>query len=108
MYELRQKFPKVPIMALTATATPRVQKDILNQLQMTRPQVYVLLAWLCISFMQTYSTTDSCYRGVVPLSPFRFTMSFNRQNLKYAVLPKKPKKVDEDCISWIKKHYPRK
>lgn len=35
-------------------------------------------------------------------------MSFNRTNLKYAVLPKKPKKVDEDCVSWIKKHYPRK
>lgn len=75
MHELRQKFPKVPIMALTATATPRVQKDILNQLQMTQPQV--------------------------------FTMSFNRTNLKYLVLPKKPKKVDEDCIEWIKKHYPR-
>lgn len=29
------------MMALTATATPRVQKDILNQLNMTRPQVYV-------------------------------------------------------------------
>ncbi|KAM3870622.1 recQ-like DNA helicase BLM [Diretmus argenteus] len=75
LHELRQKFPQVPIMALTATATPRVQKDILNQLQMTRPQV--------------------------------FTMSFNRTNLKYYVLPKKPKKVDEDCINWIKKHYPR-
>ena len=35
-------------------------------------------------------------------------MSFNRTNLKYAVLPKKPKKVDEDCIAWIKKYYPRK
>ncbi|XP_053282745.1 recQ-like DNA helicase BLM isoform X1 [Pleuronectes platessa] len=75
LHELRQKFPNVPMMALTATATPRVQKDILNQLSMTRPQV--------------------------------FTMSFNRTNLKYAVLPKKPKKVDEDCINWIKKHYPR-
>ncbi|KAM8861023.1 recQ-like DNA helicase BLM [Synchiropus picturatus] len=75
LHELRRKFPNVPMMALTATATPRVQKDILNQLNMTRPQV--------------------------------FTMSFNRTNLKYAVLPKKPKKVDEDCISWIKKHYPR-
>ncbi|XP_044048027.1 Bloom syndrome protein homolog isoform X2 [Siniperca chuatsi] len=75
LHELRQKFPNVPMMALTATATPRVQKDILNQLNMTRPQV--------------------------------FTMSFNRTNLKYAVLPKKPKKVDEDCITWIKKHYPR-
>ncbi|XP_061577853.1 recQ-like DNA helicase BLM isoform X2 [Cololabis saira] len=75
LHELRQKFPNVPMMALTATATPRVQKDILNQLNMTRPQV--------------------------------FTMSFNRTNLKYCVLPKKPKKVDEDCINWIKKHYPR-
>ncbi|XP_034444312.1 Bloom syndrome protein homolog isoform X1 [Hippoglossus hippoglossus] len=75
LHELRQKFPNVPMMALTATATPRVQKDILNQLNMSRPQV--------------------------------FTMSFNRTNLKYAVLPKKPKKVDEDCINWIKKHYPR-
>ncbi|XP_061781212.1 recQ-like DNA helicase BLM isoform X2 [Nerophis lumbriciformis] len=73
--ELRQKFPKVPMIALTATATPRVQKDILNQLNMTRPQI--------------------------------FTMSFNRANLKYSVLPKKPKKVDEDCINWIRKHYPR-
>lgn len=42
LHELRQKFPKVPMMALTATATPRVQKDILNQLNMTRPQVYVV------------------------------------------------------------------
>lgn len=75
LHELRQKFPKVPMIALTATATPRVQKDILNQLNMTRPQV--------------------------------FTMSFNRTNLKYSVLPKKPKKVDEDCIDWIKKHHPR-
>ncbi|TUB69603.1 Bloom syndrome protein [Bagarius yarrelli] len=74
MNELRRKFPKVPVMALTATATPRVQKDILNQLAMTRPQV--------------------------------FSMSFNRHNLKYSVLPKNPKKVDEDCINWIKKHYP--
>ncbi|XP_022057037.1 recQ-like DNA helicase BLM isoform X2 [Acanthochromis polyacanthus] len=75
LHELRQRFPNVSMMALTATATPRVQKDILNQLNMTRPQV--------------------------------FTMSFNRANLKYSVLPKKPKKVDEDCICWIKKHYPR-
>uniref|UniRef100_A0A672I2W6 RecQ-like DNA helicase BLM n=1 Tax=Salarias fasciatus TaxID=181472 RepID=A0A672I2W6_SALFA len=75
LHELRQKFPNIPMMALTATATPRVQKDILNQLNMSRPQV--------------------------------FTMSFNRTNLKYSVLPKKPKKVDEDCVSWIKKHYPR-
>ncbi|XP_073425104.1 recQ-like DNA helicase BLM isoform X2 [Dendrobates tinctorius] len=71
---LRQKFPSVPMMALTATANPRVQKDILNQLKMTRPQI--------------------------------FSMSFNRDNLKYDVLPKKPKKVAYDCVAWIKKNHP--
>ncbi|KAK2524429.1 Blm [Columba guinea] len=71
---LRKKFHSVPMMALTATANPRVQKDIQNQLEMLKPQV--------------------------------FTMSFNRQNLKYDVLPKKPKKVATDCLEWIKKYHP--
>ncbi|NXQ59605.1 BLM protein, partial [Anthoscopus minutus] len=71
---LRRKFHSVPMMALTATANPRVQKDILNQLEMLKPQV--------------------------------FTMSFNRHNLKYDVLPKKPKKVAMDCLEWIKKYHP--
>ncbi|NXX56164.1 BLM protein, partial [Scopus umbretta] len=71
---LRKKFRSVPMMALTATANPRVQKDIQNQLEMLRPQV--------------------------------FTMSFNRHNLKYDVLPKKPKKVAMDCLEWIKKYHP--
>ncbi|NXQ93843.1 BLM protein, partial [Sagittarius serpentarius] len=71
---LRKKFHSVPMMALTATANPRVQKDIQNQLEMLKPQV--------------------------------FTMSFNRHNLKYDVLPKKPKKVAIDCLEWIKKYHP--
>ncbi|XP_042660005.1 Bloom syndrome protein isoform X2 [Tyto alba] len=71
---LRRKFHSVPMMALTATANPRVQKDIQNQLEMLKPQV--------------------------------FTMSFNRHNLKYDVLPKKPKKVAMDCLEWIKKYHP--
>ena len=34
---LKQKFPNVPMMALTATATPRVRKDIVTQLKMKNP-----------------------------------------------------------------------
>uniref|UniRef100_A0A8C8R6N6 DNA 3'-5' helicase n=1 Tax=Pelusios castaneus TaxID=367368 RepID=A0A8C8R6N6_9SAUR len=71
---LRRRFRSVPMMALTATANPRVQKDILNQLEMLKPQV--------------------------------FTMSFNRRNLKYDVLQKKPKRVALDCLEWIKKYHP--
>ncbi|XP_042328354.1 Bloom syndrome protein isoform X2 [Sceloporus undulatus] len=71
---LRKKFGSVPMMALTATANPRVQKDVLNQLEMLKPQV--------------------------------FTMSFNRRNLKYDVLPKRPKSVALDCLQWIQKYHP--
>ena len=41
--ELRTKFPQVPLMALTATATPRVQRDILYQLHMNDTKWYVWL-----------------------------------------------------------------
>ena len=44
LVELRHRFPNLPIMALTATATPRVRLDILNQLRMNKP------AWFIQSF----------------------------------------------------------
>ncbi len=34
---LKQRFPKVPVLALTATATPEVRKDIATQLEMRHP-----------------------------------------------------------------------
>jgi ATP-dependent DNA helicase RecQ len=39
--QLRAKFPNVPFMALTATATDRVRADILRQLQFKEPRIYV-------------------------------------------------------------------
>jgi len=44
---LREKFPSVPFMALTATATPRVRTDILHQLGMKQPK------WFLSSFNRT-------------------------------------------------------
>jgi len=38
---LRELFPDVPIMALTATATERVRQDILGQLHLRQPRCYV-------------------------------------------------------------------
>jgi len=38
---LREQFPGVPMMALTATATGRVREDIVTQLGLIEPQVYV-------------------------------------------------------------------
>lgn len=39
----RDSFPQVPIMALTATATPRVSKDIIKQLGMRDPIIFSAL-----------------------------------------------------------------
>lgn len=39
--ELRRKMPEVPFLALTATATQRVRRDIVDQLQLSRPQQFV-------------------------------------------------------------------
>ena len=38
--DLRDHFPGVPIMALTATATPRVQTDIIHHLGLKTPAIY--------------------------------------------------------------------
>ncbi|MFZ4105046.1 RecQ family ATP-dependent DNA helicase [Flavobacterium sp.] len=38
--KLKEYFPKVPFLALTASATRRVQEDILMQLQMNNPQIF--------------------------------------------------------------------
>ena len=39
--ELRAAHPRVPVVALTATATPQVRADIINQLQLRDPAVYL-------------------------------------------------------------------
>ena len=39
--KLREHFPNVPMMALTATATTRVRNDIVRQLKLQDPQCYV-------------------------------------------------------------------
>ncbi len=38
---VREQFPNAPILALTATATPAVQKDICIQLELRAPNIYI-------------------------------------------------------------------
>ncbi|MBU0577436.1 RecQ family ATP-dependent DNA helicase, partial [Patescibacteria group bacterium] len=39
--QLRNKFPNIPIIALTATATEKVREDIVKQLQLKEPKIFV-------------------------------------------------------------------
>ncbi len=39
--ELRKKFSEIPIIALTATATKKVKQDIINQLELKNPGIFV-------------------------------------------------------------------
>jgi ATP-dependent DNA helicase RecQ len=41
LQHLRLRYPDVPIMALTATATPRVREDIIKQLGLRNPSVHI-------------------------------------------------------------------
>ena len=41
LFQLKQQLPQVPIMALTATATERVRQDIVQQLRLSDPQIFV-------------------------------------------------------------------
>lgn len=48
--ELRQKFPGISTVALTATATPRVRTDILHQLNMHKTcKWWVPVVCVCVS-----------------------------------------------------------
>ena len=38
--EVRAQFPGIPVLALTASATPQVQKDICERLEMSHPRVF--------------------------------------------------------------------
>ena len=41
LFQLKQRYPQIPIIALTATATQRVRTDIVQQLRLADPEVYI-------------------------------------------------------------------
>src|SRR5438132_4853536 len=63
---LRGHLPNVPIMALTATATERVRKDILQQLKLRDPRCYVA----------SFNRANLSYRVVPKSAPYEQLVAF--------------------------------
>ena len=70
--ELRQCFPGVPMMALTATATERVRRDIVTLLNLREPRCYVA----------SFNRPNLTYRVFAKNKPYRQLLEFLRQRPK--------------------------
>ncbi len=66
--KLREHFPEVPMMALTATATERVRKDILDQLKLRNPRCYVA----------SFNRPNLTYRVVAKTEPYEQLLALVR------------------------------
>jgi ATP-dependent DNA helicase RecQ len=66
--KLRRHLPDVPIMALTATATERVRKDIIDQLHLPNARCYVA----------SFNRPNLTYRVVPKSSPYEQLLAFIR------------------------------
>jgi ATP-dependent DNA helicase RecQ len=64
--DLREKFPNVPIMALTATATERVRRDIIDGLKLREPAQYVA----------SFNRPNLTYRVVPKSRPYDQVLQF--------------------------------
>ena len=67
--KLRDIFPDVPFMALTATATERVRGDIVKHLRLRDPQLYVA----------SFNRPNLAYRVLPKARPYEQTLAFVRQ-----------------------------
>ncbi|KAF9008323.1 P-loop containing nucleoside triphosphate hydrolase protein [Cyathus striatus] len=85
--KLRSLYPKVPILALSATCPPAVMKDLLKTLRMGA----------------TVDGNNANKTGTV-----YFTSSLYRKNLHYKVVPKPPKEADllKAMAEYILEHHP--
>jgi len=70
--QLRDLFPRVPFMALTATATGRVREDIVTHLKLRDPKIYVA----------SFNRPNLTYRVIPKNKPYDQLLSFLRARPK--------------------------
>jgi ATP-dependent DNA helicase RecQ len=103
--EVRETFADIPLLALTATATPRVREDILAQLELREPEVFIA------SFNRpnlTYRVVPKAKAAVqvvkfvrdrdedagIVYAQSRRAMGINKPNVRFVVHADLPKNVE--------------
>lgn len=86
---LKENFPEVPLMALTATATERVLGDVQTNLCMQNPVI----------FRQSFNRENLRYPAIFMPVPY-FSMIVSRYELR-----KKSKKALDEIAKWINQNY---
>ncbi|KAH9283432.1 Bloom syndrome -like protein [Echinococcus granulosus] len=71
---LRENFPKVPMMAMTATATPQVRQDILHQLRMSNTKWFIQsFNRANLKFEVRSKRLKSCSKDIIQLIETKFS-----------------------------------
>ncbi len=85
--ELRDRFPDLPVMALTATATERVRADIVRQLHLRDPRCYVA----------SFNRPNLSYRVLPKQKPYAQVLAFLRDRPRDAgIIYCQSRKATED------------
>lgn len=98
LHVLKTSFPKVPILALTATCPPSVLKDLVKQLRLKSLTPGECQLHAALSSMIAHDPLGANYDGTV-----YFSAPLYRKNLHYQVLPKpsKGEATYQAIVDWI-------
>ncbi len=64
---IRQRYPQAPFLALTATATDRVRQDIIHQLQLQQPSIYVSSFNRQNLYYEIRPKSKDCYKQLIKI-----------------------------------------
>ena len=95
LVELRERFPFLPMMALTATATERVREDIHTLLQLRNPACY----------LASFNRPNLTYRVQAKVNPFEQVLTFLRtQPQESGIVYCQSRKATEHLAERLQEH----
>ena len=87
--QLKEYFPKVPFLALTASATSRVKEDIITQLKLGNPQIFTKSFYRANIAYMVFETEDKLYllQQILQKNPtMKVATKGKKGNIEWAIL----------------------